>query len=462
MSRRTRRMWAAEANAQSSNDCFPAEILTEIFASLQDQLFEEFSGRERLQWVRVTHVSQRWRSIAIGCARLWANIQSGDPAIREWLKRAQGTALFVDLKIGTTRDEAAFNMALRKLSQIRTLAIEILPTTRDQTYVSLWPKVLSLLANPAPMLKSFHLEDRTARPRSPVDLFASTTPRLCLLEFHGFNPSLASLFLERTTTLSICNPSPQLDPRLTLTALARMPFLETLHLECGFLRTWVTGVSLVPVNTPTACLINLKSFIFTGVNFDFDIDFLAHLSLNVDTLITFVSRIHHPDLSALSRLIQVHNCARGGPAPIQLLRVCWNDKALELVTLNRVRLSEELTRFRVEGAWVEDEFPTPWGEQLLQLPLTNLRYFGTNCALGAKAWEALSKKCPHISLLSLSGIVAFELFSCLFDDIVRQHPLLREKYAKESSRRNKISMDDESAVGLTRRSQIFKLSGFLR
>ncbi|TFK68547.1 hypothetical protein BDN72DRAFT_675056 [Pluteus cervinus] len=450
MPRRTRRTCVAEANSRSLTDRFPAEVLTEVFASLQDQLLKEFTGRKRLQWIGVTHVSRRWRSIALGCARLWGDIQSGDPAIREWLKRARGTALFVELKIGTMRDESTFNMVLRKLSQIQTLTIELSPTMRPQTYSSLWPKVLSLLSSSAPMLESFCLEDPIYRQRPPVELFGGITPRLRLWDVDGFVPNFSSPVLNNLTTLSICNPYSQLDPGLTLSALARMPLLETLALEGAFLSTLVTGVSCVPANAPAPRLVNLTNFTFTGINFDFDIDFLAHLSLNVDTLIMFVSHIHRPDLSAFSRFVQAHNRARGGPAPIRVLQLYGRDRGFKLLTSNDSLQSEQsFSGFRVEGPWAEDQFPISWGEELLQLPLANLEYFGTDCALGRKAWEALSTECMHIYLLSLDGTtVAFEFFTCLLHDYIRQRPVLTKKYAEKSSQKDRKFTEVESAVTL--------------
>ncbi|TFK58866.1 hypothetical protein BDN72DRAFT_884120 [Pluteus cervinus] len=464
MSRRTRRTLTAEVNALSPTDRLPAEVLAEIFLAVAQECLNNSNGRQRLQWIAVTHVSRRWRNTALSCGRLWCSIQSGDPAIREWLKRARGTALFVELKIGTTRDESTFNMVIRKLPQIQTLSIEISSSIRSETYDSLWPKIMGALSNPAPMLKSFRLDDRSFEQESPVTLLPDSAPLLRHLRLDGIHPTFPSLLLHNITNLSIHHPQPQLNPASVLVALARMPLLECLTLENAFV---ATSLNSIPATAPVH-LAKLKAFNYRGLNFNLDITFLSHLSLNIDTRIMLLSCHLTADLSLFSRLIEVHNRARDKALDIRTLHLLWGDQALRLVISKQLPQSEagaeaNCTSIKIVCPLLAGPFPTSWGEDLLRLPLSGLQHFSTNCNVGRGAWDVLSKRCTSLSLVSLADSASFSFIACLVDDYKQNCPYVVQVLQKESFHPTKALPDDEIAKGVYHWDKpIFKSLGIIQ
>ena len=87
--------------ASAAIDGLPDELLTEIFMCTQDILVKSKVVRHggKPMCVHLSHVSRRWRNVAIACQYLWAHIP-GD-FWQEWtmacLERAHSVPLDLDL-----------------------------------------------------------------------------------------------------------------------------------------------------------------------------------------------------------------------------------------------------------------------------------------------------------------------------------------------------------------------------
>ena len=91
---------AVTSSASAEIDRLPDELLSEIFMCTHDILAEsKASSGERPVCVHLSHVSRRWRDVAIACQYLWAQLL-GDYR-REWsmacLQRAHSAPLDLDL-----------------------------------------------------------------------------------------------------------------------------------------------------------------------------------------------------------------------------------------------------------------------------------------------------------------------------------------------------------------------------
>ena len=91
---------ALPSSALAAIDGLPDELLSEIFICTHDILVQsEIHLGGKPMCVRLSHVSRRWRSVAIACQYLWAQIP-GD-FWQEWtmtcLQRAHSVPLDLDL-----------------------------------------------------------------------------------------------------------------------------------------------------------------------------------------------------------------------------------------------------------------------------------------------------------------------------------------------------------------------------
>jgi hypothetical protein len=66
---------------------FPPEILSRIFICCA-VTYEP--AQLTMDWAKVTHVSRHWRTVAIGCPRLWTTVVFAQPRwVEEMLKRSK-------------------------------------------------------------------------------------------------------------------------------------------------------------------------------------------------------------------------------------------------------------------------------------------------------------------------------------------------------------------------------------
>ena len=93
-------------NALVPISLLPPEILSRVFHLL---VLEEppLSGGQNLSWIRITHVCQHWRQVALGNSSLWARIwgiSTNTKWISEMLARAKNAPL--DIVVTDPSEEA--------------------------------------------------------------------------------------------------------------------------------------------------------------------------------------------------------------------------------------------------------------------------------------------------------------------------------------------------------------------
>jgi F-box-like len=113
-------------NALVPISILPPEVLARVFhfLSLEER---PCSGKQKLGWIRATHVCRFWRQVALGDSSLWARI-SGIPTnlelISEMLARARNTPLDIDIDLdGTPSPEVLLLMFPPHLSHTRRLRL---------------------------------------------------------------------------------------------------------------------------------------------------------------------------------------------------------------------------------------------------------------------------------------------------------------------------------------------------
>ncbi|TFK66105.1 hypothetical protein BDN72DRAFT_918335, partial [Pluteus cervinus] len=171
----------------------PAEILSEIFAIVQeylkvkkieDPLTPPFPALQK--WLPITHVSQRWRQVALSCSQLWRDIDTDDlpgRAIPTFLERSGETGLLVNFGDRWMLDDDPTSVLAEILAQ--NSRIQRLTVTGDLSLVHILPY---FTYRPAPKLKELFLDGQEAD--IPDDIYQGITPQLENLSISGcrFNP----------------------------------------------------------------------------------------------------------------------------------------------------------------------------------------------------------------------------------------------------------------------------------
>ncbi|TFY57032.1 hypothetical protein EVG20_g8697, partial [Dentipellis fragilis] len=185
-----------------------------------------------LRWLLVTHVSRRWRTMALQIAPLWTTIYAdlSAPGTQEMLARSKGLPL--DVQIDLKHAYAIPDAVAQSMSRTVHLNLKV----RDAKGLE---KPGSFLVIPAPVLETCHLTfmDDYWWFDLPVGLFAGAAPRLRTLKLDVVKLRWASLILSNLVELSVTAhtitnmstiPPSHLDELLE--ALSRMPNLTSLSL----------------------------------------------------------------------------------------------------------------------------------------------------------------------------------------------------------------------------------------
>ena len=154
----------------------PTEILARVFHLLVREE-RPLSGRRNLGWIRVTHVCQHWRQVALDDSSLWAKIW-GIPKNTKWisemLARAKDAPL--DIEFSLSKNLEALRMIRSQLSRTRRLRFHNLEMYRPDS-------VREIFSWKAPALEHFELTSTTNVSISFGDLdgnmlFKGHAPRL--------------------------------------------------------------------------------------------------------------------------------------------------------------------------------------------------------------------------------------------------------------------------------------------
>ena len=184
----------------------PPEILARVFHFL---VVEDppFTGRQNLGWIRVTHVCQQWRKVALDDSSLWAKIFSipkNTKWISETLARARNVPLDVAFHAVTKSSREALLMITPHISNTRQLRFHSMSTRNFE-------RVPGIYSCEAPALEHFELKVDDYSLESP-NIFRHLRLRRNIL-FKGHSPRL------RTFSISQVVIPWSIVPRGQLTAL---------------------------------------------------------------------------------------------------------------------------------------------------------------------------------------------------------------------------------------------------
>ena len=212
----------------------PDELLLMIFL-----LSNSEDVRVMFQYIHLTWVCRRWRTLALGHAEFWTNVDLNDveaEVAEEFVARSKGAKLSVVMACrphDTSQNvEEEHHRLLREVigpqfGRVEYLDLDICPDG--------WEETIPILQLPAPVLRHFQLlfdpanGDAIDDPNFtlPADLFKATA-QLRILRLYGVAPSRVSLGSMihglRQLKLMVSDSTPVLD------TLEACPALELLHL----------------------------------------------------------------------------------------------------------------------------------------------------------------------------------------------------------------------------------------
>ncbi len=414
------------------------------------------------KWVRVAHVCQYWRNVALGCSALWAFLAfearhwhpEEDPH-RRCLERAGDCPLtvFYHQNFGNACDlcrrsdyvdEVGLGEIERLLPRIRDLVVVV---ETDYATETLW----DTLSEPAISLQRFQValrgEAYSGRVGGvllhptfslPDKLFSSTTPRLESLTIasvsFSWSNSLFSPSLRHLQITDLREADTDLDMAMFLSVLQTLPYLESLIAK---------SLPKVPsIQLPTASLPNLRSLSITSSMLQVAC-VLPHLRFPTHTATSL--NLYSPDESsmlalneALSELVKAstfHTVSyvappggfmssgttsfRGWAGPVTDVARLWDRKSdipprlsldMELRDGHRDYLYEiirELSFPRLQSLSVAG--PTP----------------------STRPWSETFRSAPNVVLLRATGRAGFLLGTCLARPGV---PMARESEGEDGAR----------------------------
>jgi hypothetical protein len=220
-------------NSLAAVSRLPPEILSKIFVCYA-ATYEP--AQLTMDWVKVTHVSRHWRTVAIGCPCLWTTPVFAQPRwVEEMLKRSKMAPLVIDAHsrhMGPKWTEVV-QLAMNHISRVRELKI-VSPSTS-------FGKLFSSVPRAAPMLQILVLSTSTidyGEPSHdnysiPPELFSDDSSQLRHLELIQCNLDWTSHLLKGLTHLKIHDTPPGTRPStpLFLGVLEQLPSLTVLDLK---------------------------------------------------------------------------------------------------------------------------------------------------------------------------------------------------------------------------------------
>jgi len=210
----------------------PPEILSKIFVCCA-ATYEH--AHLNIDWVKVTHVSRHWRTVAIDCPRLWTTLVFARPRwVEEMLKRSKMAPLVIDARPGHMHSKSTkvVQLAMNHISRVRKLKL----VSPSASFV----KLFSSVPRAAPMLQILVLSNSAndcdyAEPFRdnyyiPPKLFSDDSSQLRRLELIHCNLDWTSHLLKGLTHLKIHNTTPGTRPStpLFLDVLEQLPTLTVL------------------------------------------------------------------------------------------------------------------------------------------------------------------------------------------------------------------------------------------
>lgn len=178
----------------------PIETISEIFLLLQKSQDSRSHREHPWSWMTISHICSHWRAIALSTQELWTVIETAKHATIEqtkaFLARSGTSQLVVHHRDNWGLNDKAlqrFMLTLTHLHRVREMRI----FTLDNFPVELREV---LLANPAPLLQTFHLFTQSDRLFDVRELFQEQAPKLKTLALQVNAPSWSSVPIMRDLT----------------------------------------------------------------------------------------------------------------------------------------------------------------------------------------------------------------------------------------------------------------------
>ena len=184
--RRFARSLFSRRSAVAPISALPPKLLAQIFHFYALEEPPWSGGVQKLGWITVTHVCQRWRQVALGDSSLWARITGSSPNARwifEMLVRARNAPLVVDS--AATPVLGILSKFPQNIIHIRELRLRGLSLLRSQG-------LREICALEAPALEHFELGVSAPYPVTFHQLGVTTL-------FRGRAPKLRTLSLSKVS-----------------------------------------------------------------------------------------------------------------------------------------------------------------------------------------------------------------------------------------------------------------------
>ncbi|EIM88343.1 uncharacterized protein STEHIDRAFT_146370 [Stereum hirsutum FP-91666 SS1] len=188
-----------------------------------------------LGWIRLTHVCQYWRHVALSDSALWDDIRIdflGEFWAREMISRSRSCPLTITHEY-EKHEAVATDIFENHLDRVQFIHL-----------VDVGAALILSMARPAPVLQSLEIDVTAPEDNNlpyivhlPATFLAGCAPRLKTLILENVTPPWNSPILSHLTTLSLRYSKPNsqttrpFELRELLQALQRMPSLQTLGLQ---------------------------------------------------------------------------------------------------------------------------------------------------------------------------------------------------------------------------------------
>ncbi|KAI0063927.1 hypothetical protein BV25DRAFT_1837462 [Artomyces pyxidatus] len=186
-------------NAIAPVSRLPPEILTIISGlhALHDPPRKRYLG-----WMKITHVCQHWRAIAIDAISLWRNIDMdiGAKWVDTMLNRARGSPVVLSNSLDHPVAKPMVEVVIKHIAQTRELSIH--GGSRKPSHQAILELCRRLTVS-APLLRSLSLSRSTGRYSLPQDAFGDCTPQLRRVNLFNIVFPWRLCFTKNLTHLSV-------------------------------------------------------------------------------------------------------------------------------------------------------------------------------------------------------------------------------------------------------------------
>ncbi|TFK30288.1 hypothetical protein FA15DRAFT_206853 [Coprinopsis marcescibilis] len=339
---------------RQSTQKHPRSFLCKLPVEMLMRIFVLCARSGDWTWFRISHVSKRWRAVALAYPQLWSKIDSRSSGwVDMMLDRAKGAPLSLRLnkRLCPCVEQRIDDIFAEQPSRLRSITLRGNPRN-----------INARLCLPASMPNLEHLTISFVLPLHvwpsvPSKAYLGGLPKLRELVLRDCEYSWDSpLFSKSLTSLTIRgprnHPRAEDDPALFLNALASMPNIE--HLEFDFASLpdyWGQMEYGQPVYLPSLKTLILQDYRIPceGVLSSLVVPPTASITL----MISFAARHHSvsSSLDHLKPLVAALHEAWIGSTPLE----CQPSPRRSLQTFQSVRLSYEL----IEAWWDAVDFSKP-------------------------------------------------------------------------------------------------------